>query len=219
MEPIVFDWDGTLADSLGSLYQANVEVLTALGVPFDVERYRAAYSPDWREFYARLGVPGDRLDEANRRWLAAYDGGASVELFPGIGDALEALAAAGHPLGIVTAGRRDIVEPQLARTGIADLFGAIVYADDEHAPKPDPAPLRHILGRLRPAGDPARATYIGDVPDDMRMARAAGVRGVGIVSVFGTAEVLFAAGADEIVATVTEWVAARVGAPARATGA
>ena len=46
--------------------------------------------------YRRLGVPDDRLDEANELWTAAFDGGRRAELFPGVAEALERLRDAGR---------------------------------------------------------------------------------------------------------------------------
>jgi HAD superfamily hydrolase (TIGR01509 family) len=208
MEAILFDWDGTLADSLGAIYAANVEVMAALELPFDRDLYRRHFAPDWRVMYARLGVPAARLEEANARWWAALDG-ADTALFPGVRDALERLAATGHPLGIVTAGRSDRVGAELRRHGIDGLFGAVVYGDDDALQKPDPAPLRAALAGL--GRDAAGSVYVGDTPDDMRMAVAAGVRAVGIESVLGDAAELRAAGADETAPTTVGWVETRLG--------
>jgi HAD superfamily hydrolase (TIGR01549 family) len=207
MEAILFDWDGTLADSLGAIYDANVEVMAAFGLPFDRDLYRRHFAPDWRVMYERLGVPTDRLEEANARWWAALDH-AETALFPGVREALERLAAAGHPLGIVTAGRSDRVGADLRRHRIAGLFGAVVYGDDGPAQKPDPAPLRAALAALG-HGDGQPSVYVGDTPDDMRMAVAVGVRAVGIESVLGDAAALRAAGAVETATTAVRWVEAR----------
>ena len=67
MDAIVFDWDGTLVDSLPAIYDANVQVLAEYDLPFDPDRYRAAYIPDWRLMYRRLGVPDDALEAAATR--------------------------------------------------------------------------------------------------------------------------------------------------------
>ena len=72
MDAIVFDWDGTLVDSLPAIFDANLRVLEEYGLPFDDARYRAAYIPDWRLMYQRLGVPDDALEAAGERWLALY---------------------------------------------------------------------------------------------------------------------------------------------------
>ncbi len=211
MEALLFDWDGTLADSLGAIYAANVAVMDALGLPFDEGIYRRHFAPDWRVMYERLGVPLDRLEEANSRWWAALDE-SDTALFPGVREALERLALAGHPLGIVTAGRSDRVGAELRRHAIDGLFGSVVYGDDGTAQKPDPAPLRVALAALGRA-DGRRSVYVGDTPDDMRMAVAAGVRAVGIESVLGDAAELRAAGADETAATAVGWIEARFGRP------
>lgn len=205
MDPILFDWDGTLVDTLGAIYDANVAVMTRLELPFDRELYRRHFAPDWRVMYGRLGVPEDRLEEANAQWWAELTDGQTT-LFPGVLEALERLAAAGHPLAIVTAGRSDRVGAELHQLGLERLFGAIVYGDDFPAQKPDPAPFQAALARLGLADQVAASRYVGDTPDDMRMAAAAGARGIGIESVLGDAAELLAAGAHETAATAVEWV-------------
>jgi HAD superfamily hydrolase (TIGR01509 family) len=206
MEVVVFDWDGTLVDTLDALYRANVAVLEEFGLPFDTALYRRHYSPDWRQLYQRLGIPPERLDEANERWLGHYDGGPTVRPFPGVADALERLRAGGARLGLVTAGHRDIVEPQLAITGLGDLLAVRVFGDDLPVHKPHPEPLRVALDRLGGRSRPERAVYVGDAPDDMRMARAVGARAVGVASILGDPDELRAAGAAEVVDSVAEWV-------------
>jgi HAD superfamily hydrolase (TIGR01549 family) len=204
---VLFDWDGTLADSLEIFFRANEAVMTVIGVPFDAVLYRRLYTPDWRIVYRRLGVPDERLDEANALWQEHFNArGGETRPLPGAFEALERLAAAGLRLGIVTAGDRVVVEPQIGRFGLDELLTARVYADDCPVAKPDPAPLRLALERLG-TGKPARAAvYVGDAPDDMRMARAAGTGAVGITSMLGDRDELLAAGADVVAASVGEWV-------------
>ncbi|HTC85988.1 MAG TPA: HAD-IA family hydrolase, partial [Candidatus Acidoferrum sp.] len=109
-------------------------------------------------------------------------------------------------LGLVTAGHRSVVEPQLRRLGLADRFAVTVFGDDLPVHKPDPAPLRRALRGLGLEDRPGAAVYVGDVPDDMRMARRVGVHGVGIVSALSDPSTLIAAGASEVAASVAEWV-------------
>jgi phosphoglycolate phosphatase-like HAD superfamily hydrolase len=206
MQAILFDWDGTLVDSLGAFHAANAKVMASFGLPFDEVIYRRRYVPDWRLMYLRLGVPGDRLDEANELWHANYATGADVVAFDGVAGALERLRGAGATLGIVTAGHRGIVLPQLDRTGLGDLLPIRVYGDDLDVHKPDPAPLHLALARLGRPIKPIDAAYVGDAPTDMRMARTVGVRAVGIESVLGDPDELREAGADEVSASVTAWV-------------
>lgn len=223
MQTILFDWDGTLVDSLGAFHRANAAVMAAFGLPFDEVVYRRHYVPDWRQMYLRLGIPDDRLDEANELWHATFGSEAEVVAFPGTAEALDRLAGAGARLGIVTAGHRDVVEPQLEQTGLGVRLGIRVYGDDLPVHKPDPAPLRRALELAGPAGPAshrpasiATAVYVGDAPTDMQMARAVGVRAVGIASVLGEPGELRAAGAQEVASSVAAWVETVLG-PAPAT--
>ena len=206
MDAIVFDWDGTLFDSLPAIYDANLRVITELGLPFDDSRYRAAYVPDWRLMYQRLGVPDDSLEAAGRRWIELYRAAAESGLLPGVRQSLERLVAAGFVIGLVTAGARDIVTDQLERGGLDELITARVFGTDEIAAKPHPEPLLRVLTELQRAERVATARYVGDVPDDMRMARAVGTVGIGIESSFASREELIGAGASEVFASVAAFV-------------
>jgi HAD superfamily hydrolase (TIGR01509 family) len=206
MRAILFDWDGTLVDSLGAFHDANAAVMAAFGLPWDEAIYRRHYVPDWRQMYLRLGVPGDRLGEANDLWHETFAKGTNVVAFDGVAEALERLRASGRALGIVTAGDRVIVEAQLLRTGLDELLPVRVFGDDLAVHKPDPAPLRRALELLGLTDRPAEVAYVGDAPTDMRMAGAVGVRAIGIASVVGDPGELRAAGADEVAPTVVAWV-------------
>ncbi len=211
MQAILFDWDGTLADSLEGFYLANAAVMRRFGLQFDRRRYREVYTPDWRQFYLRLGIPLDRLEEANELWTDAFV--PAAQPMPGALEALAALADSGLRLGLVTATNRSIVQPQIERFGMAELFDVLVCGDEAPAMKPDPAPLRQALEALGLLDRPAGTTYVGDAPDDMRMARAVGSRAVGVPSMLGAEAELRAAGADEVQPSVAIWVAGLLGRP------
>jgi pyrophosphatase PpaX len=207
MEAILFDWDGTLVDSLGAFHRANATVMEAFGLPFDVVRYRQHYVPDWREMYRRLGIPHERLDEANVLWEATFAAnGDQVVAFAGAGHALERLAATGAVLGIVTAGVREVVEPQLEATGLGAHLTVRVFGDDLPVHKPDPRPLRRALELAGHGHRPETSIYVGDAPTDMQMAVTVGARAIGIESVLGDPDELRAAGASEVAPSVAAWV-------------
>jgi HAD superfamily hydrolase (TIGR01549 family) len=206
MDAIVFDWDGTLMDSLSAVYDANQQVLAEQGVPFDVDRYRAAYTPDWRLMYQRLGVPDEGLERAGRRWAELYRATEESGLLPGAAEALRRLSDAGFVMGLVTAGDRDVVEEQLDRYRVAALLPVRVFGTDPIAAKPHPDPLLRALRGLDRIEHVASARYVGDVPDDMRMARTVGSLGIGIESSIGTRESLLAAGATAVYPSVAAFV-------------
>lgn len=207
MKALVFDWDGTLVDTLPAITRANAQVLLSYGVAYDDAAYRAAYSPDWRTMYRRLGVPAEHIEEAGWRWLGEYRSlMTQVRVFTGVEAAVRRLAEAGYLMGIVTAGDRPVVEHQLKATGLDSYFPVLVCGEDLPFAKPHPEPLLHALGQLGMRDEPGLVTYLGDAPDDMRMASAVGARGVGIVSILGPRADLEAAGASEVADSVANWV-------------
>jgi phosphoglycolate phosphatase-like HAD superfamily hydrolase len=206
VEAIVFDWDGTLVDSLPGIFDANLRVLSEYGVPFDDARYRAAYTPDWRLMYQRLGLRDDALEAAGVRWLELYRETDAARLLPGAAESLRRLADAGFVLGLVTAGDEDVVVGQMERFGIAGLLPIRVFGTDDVAAKPHPEPLLRALGQLDRVERKHLARYVGDVPDDMRMARAVGAVGIGIESAIGTRTDLVEAGATAVFGSVAAFV-------------
>jgi pyrophosphatase PpaX len=206
MDAVIFDWDGTLIDSLPIFYRANAAVMAQYGLPFDESAYRRHVAANWRQMYTGLGLAVDQLEEANARWHAELDGAREAMLLPGVDAALARLADAGIRAGLVTAGHRSLVIGQLDRLGLAERFEIVVCGDDLDVHKPDPAPLRFALAAMALTERRAETAYVGDTPDDMRMARTVGVHAVGIPSLIGEPRDLLAAGAHEVADSVLAWV-------------
>ena len=206
MRAVVFDWDGTLADTLHLMYAATEEVVAGFGLHLTWDDYCRIWTPDWRALYGSVGLPAEVIEEAGRRWWGGYGGGDEADLGPGAAGALARLHAAGYPLALVTAGHRDNVGAQLRRHGLERLLPVRVHGDDLPEAKPHPAPLLRAIRELGLGPGAAGTAYVGDALDDMRMARAAGAHGVGIDSVLGDAVALRAAGAVETAPSVAAWV-------------
>jgi len=69
--------------------------------------------------------------------------------------------------------------------GLSDLFSARVFSEDSPRKKPNPAPLQIALRRL--GAKPQECVYVGDTPEDIEMARRAGMRSIGVLGPFPTA--------------------------------
>jgi len=203
MKTILFDWDGTIVDSMGALYETTAATCRHLGLPFDEEIFRRTFSPNWRVKYRALGITEEHDAEAISIWRETFRAD-ETNLFPGVREALARLGGAGYQLGVVTSGDRDEIEPQLKRLDVHELLRVRVYGNDTVAGKPDPEPL-HLALDLAGGVAPESAVYVGDALDDVRMAASAGVHGVGIVSMLATDQELRSAGAAESAGSVAEW--------------
>jgi HAD superfamily hydrolase (TIGR01509 family) len=199
---VLLDWDNTLHDAAGANFAALRDVLAGYGLRVTRQAYRRAYTVDYRELYHQLGLAASLVDEASRRWRARVIQ-APVRLLPGVGAGLARLAAGGYRLGLVTSSPRAIAQRQVDEAGLGATFAACVFGDRQ-PPRPDPAPLHEALGILGAA--PGETAFCSDTTADMTMARAAGVRAVGIASFAFDAGELLAAGAEETAPSFAEWV-------------
>lgn len=210
VEAVLFDWDGTLADSAEASYRCYLDLFQGLGVAFDRAVFARTYSPDWLHTYRVLGVPEEKWDEASARWLERYCG-ETIPLVAGAREAVARLSRAGLRQAIVTSGDRSRVLRELRTLEVADHFGVVVCGGDVAKKKPDPEGLLLALRQLAVA--PERAVYVGDSPEDAIMARRAGVACIGVPGNFPNRAALAAAApdllADDLAAAVDALIAAR----------
>jgi pyrophosphatase PpaX len=199
LQAVLFDWDGTLVNTAEASYRCYEKLFGSYGIAFDREAFRRTYSPNWHLTYSALGLAEDRWAEADARWLAHYCE-EEVVLIEGAPDALRRVRDAGLRAGIVTSGDRGRVARELAGLGVASLFEVVVCAEDTVYRKPHPEALLLALDKL--GVGTAEAVYIGDSPEDVQMAQAAGVRAVGIPGGFPNRESLAAARPDVLEASL-----------------
>lgn len=181
MRTVVFDLDGTLADTSGDLLAAANACFRALGhgdILTDDDTLTAFQGGRamLRLGFSRLaGFTEADIDVQYRVLLAAYATAIDTHttIYPGAVTALVALRDAGFSLAICTNKPAALAETLTRRLGIRDLFGALVGADTLPVRKPDPAPLNEAIARV--GGSPSRALLIGDTKTDRDTGLAAGV--------------------------------------------
>ena len=193
LRAVLFDWDGTLVNSAEKTFRCYAHVFEGFGIPFDRGRFEATYSPDWHQTYVAVGLPRESWPVADERWIDCYERTDS-RLVPGTPEALARIRERSLVQGIVSSGDGRRVRRELEALGVAVFFGAVVCGGDTARRKPDPEPLRVALERLDLG--PGDAAYVGDSPEDVQMARAAGVFSVGIPGAFPNREALAASGPD-----------------------
>ena len=205
---VLFDWDGTLVDSAERTFRCYARVFEVFGIAFDRADFERTYSPDWYRTYAAIALPEESWAEADARWIACYETEASA-LVPGARRALERLAAAGATLGLVSSGDATRVRTEIAALELEPLFKVAVCGGETARRKPHPEPLLVALERIQ--AEPADCAYVGDSPEDVAMAQAAGAFAIGIPGGFPNREALVASAPDLLAPSLDAAVAALLG--------
>jgi len=192
---VLFDLDGTLADTAPDLGRALNEVLREHGrPPLPLATVRPVVSNGGAALVElAFGVkPGAAEFAALReRFLEHYAAAVAREsaLFPGIAGLLDGLEALDYRWGVVTNKSAAFTGPVLEALGIARRAACTVSGDTTPHAKPHPEPLLHACRLMR--CQPARAVYVGDALRDVEAGRAAGmatiVAGWGYVPAGGVA--------------------------------
>jgi HAD superfamily hydrolase (TIGR01509 family) len=172
----------------------------AIGINWGMRELERHYSPNWHFVYRAAGLPRSKWGEADRLWRKAYEK-ESPKLLPGARNVIRKLARR-VTLGIVSSGSRSRVRKQIRDFNLAAYFSTCVCAEDPARRKPNPAPLKLALRRLRLP--PKDCVYVGDAPEDIEMARRAGVRSIGVRGPFPTAARVLAARPNLMLNSIAE---------------
>jgi HAD superfamily hydrolase (TIGR01509 family) len=200
IEGVLFDWDGTLINSYRADASAYLAMFKEMDISWGIEELEKNYSPNWYEVYRAAGLPRRRWADADRTWRAHY-AKHRPKLIAGARRVLASLGGA-HPLGLVTSGDRDRVTRQLREFRLTTLFAARVCSGDTLRKKPHPDPLRLAMRQMHL--DPSACVYVGDAPQDVEMARRAGVRAIGVLGPFPTERRLRAARPEFLIGSIEE---------------
>lgn len=184
---IVFDLDGTLADTAHDLIATLNAILQSEGLdPLPLAQARDLIGAGARALIARgfqvrqKELTPERLETLFLAFLDHYGRNLVVhtQLYPGVETALEALAEQGFTLAVCTNKMQDHSRQLLDALGILDRFAALAGRDTYPVCKPDP---RHLTLTIADAkGDPRRAALVGDSKTDVDTARAADIPVIGV---------------------------------------
>ena len=198
---VIFDLDGTLADTEPLVIGCMLETINAHGHAVDEQLLLRYIGPPLPVMlHNMLGLNAEQAQPIYLDYLRRYeqDYMPRTRPLPGAEPLLDELRAAEAPLALVTNKREDAGRKTIELLGWSDRFTAIIGADTASDPKPHAAPLLHALDLLD--GQPQSAVMVGDTESDMGAGRNAGFAGViGIVGL-RDAEFLRQAGATDVAA-------------------
>jgi phosphoglycolate phosphatase len=199
---IVFDCDGTLVDSQQLIVEAARQTLLAHDLePPEPSAVRAMIGLSLELALAQLVPSADErllislVATYRATWRLLRTQGVREPLFPRAREILGMLERNGHLLGVATGKSRSGLLEVLDHHGLTALFVSFQTAD-RHPSKPHPSMLEEAM---RETGSvPGETLMVGDTSFDMAMARAAGVRAIGVAWGYHPPALLEAAGAERI---------------------
>jgi len=203
---VLLDLDGTLADTAGEIALALAHTFADLGLaPLPEAEVRELIGRGIASLVERAlkrrGASAD-VAWAIEHFEAAYARtvGTAATLYPTVGEALERLAAAGVPLGVVTNKSRAFTLRLLDRLAVAHRFAVVVAGDDGWPRKPAADML--VAACVQMASRPEETLMLGDSANDVLAARAAGCPAWCVPYGYNEGRPVESLGCDRIVADV-----------------
>jgi phosphoglycolate phosphatase len=203
---VLFDMDGTLADSRPGIVTSMRATLLALGLPVPPEAELVAnIGPPLHEtFSALLGRAQADVEDVVAAYRARYaqEMLAGTHVYPGIPELLARLHDAGHPLAVATSKAQPLAVALLGHLGLAGRFAAIRGPVPPSREQKAGTVARALAALGVPAG--GNAILVGDRRHDVDGGRANGLRVVGAAWGYGTRAELEAAGAAGVAETAAD---------------
>lgn len=183
-DPIIFDLDGTLLDTLGDLAAAGDHALKKFGLPtHETEEYRYFVGNGIPKLIERICPPGSdgetqaRVHKVFSEYYALHKSDLTKP-YPGITELLSELKKRGITAVCNTNKDHEFSE-ELLRSFFGDSLTEIVGAGLGYGTKPDPAAARYLINKY--AKDGKKPLYVGDSGVDMQTAREAGIDACGVL--------------------------------------
>lgn len=178
----LFDFDGTLVDSIRSSEYVFIEAYKSIGITIkqeDVLGYTREPIPD---AYKRLNAPEEMWGKFAENILSLVNSQKSVDLVDIYDDTYDTicdLRMDEATLGIVTSNNARHVNDILRKFGMEKIFFEVIVGNGEAPiPKPDPMPINKAIEMLHYEGDRKDIVYVGDSLNDIKAAKAAHVEAI-----------------------------------------
>jgi HAD superfamily hydrolase (TIGR01509 family) len=180
-DAVLFDCDGTLADTMPAHYRAWLTITRAHGLAFDEDRFYSLGGRPTRDIIATLareaGVEVDVDQAATLKETTFLGQLARIEAIGPVVDVVRRLRGR-VPMAVVTGGYHAVCRRILEHVGLADAFETIVASEDTERHKPDPDPFLEAARRL--GARPERCVVWEDSDLGLEAARRAGMEWIDV---------------------------------------
>jgi HAD superfamily hydrolase (TIGR01549 family) len=205
LKAVMFDWDGTLYNSVIPTYESYLVVMDAFGLPkITLTEFRDQSRPNYHDYYQWLGIGEDDWVAADETWINCYARyKKDCVLFYGTKNALREMKEMDLKLGLVSSGSRERVTSEVNEQRIESYFDSMVFGDDvgfEHG-KPAPESLLMAVKQARVIA--SEVLYVGDMVEDILMGKKAGTKTAAVLCGFATPERLVQAEPDLVLRDVS----------------
>ncbi len=178
---VIFDWDGTLADTIPLTFKIYKEVFRKLkkrGLSF--EDFKKLFSREHERLYSFMKLTPKEKSKADRAWKEVYGKRQKeIKLCKGARELLTALKDSGIKTALVSSGKKLRVEQELKQTNSRKFFNAVVTAEEIPEPKPHPIGLLYAIKLLNEK--PENCVYAGDMAEDIEAGKKAGMKTIAVL--------------------------------------
>ncbi len=204
LRALLFDLDGTLVDSYAAIHDSLSHAMRARGMaPLPLEAVRRMVGHGLEVLVAEA-MGAENAAEGVKAFRARYDEVClqKTTFLPEVEETVRALHARGHAMAVCSNKLARFTARILDHLGVGGCFQAVLGPEHVARPKPDPEMLVKALAAIGAA--PEGSLYVGDMPLDLQVARAAGVDVAVIASGSASEEELRAAGAERVMRRFSE---------------
>lgn len=165
---IIFDWDGTLNDSMESVYKAY-----SVHSGKSLDYIRKNFDPDWKAFIKKENIPKMTFEMWNE-FMEKF----GTEFFPGAAECIKKLKKDGFILTIASSSPLYDIKKKLSEENLLDSFGTLITNDMVEKLKPDPECLIAVLKKLNAKAEDC--VFVGDACVDAIAASRIGMKFIGV---------------------------------------
>lgn len=198
-QAVVFDLDGTLADTFSTVLRIfNRVMLDRTGRHWRLDELLPYFGPPESVMFQRM-FPAAEIHEpmiADYFRLSREDGH-EIKAFDGIGELVGELKSYGVKLGVFSAANAEAARIRVGHAGLLDYFDEVIGGDSVTNSKPHPDGLLHLMDKF--SVEPSAMVYVGDMVADVETGRAAGAMTVAVTWGAAKRDALSAAKPDHLI--------------------